>query len=65
MVGACSTHGEMRNAYKILVRKLDGQSPLWRPRRGWEDNIKMDLKQGVKVWTAFIWLIMATCGGIL
>jgi hypothetical protein len=25
----------------------------------------MDLKQGVKVWTAFIWLIMATCGGIL
>jgi hypothetical protein len=33
----------MRNAYKILVRKLEGKRPLGRPRRRWENNIKMDL----------------------
>jgi hypothetical protein len=32
--------GEKRNAYRILVRK-----PLGRPRRRWEDNIKMDLRE--------------------
>jgi hypothetical protein len=35
---------EMRNAYKILVGNPEGKRPLRRPRRGWEDNIKMDLK---------------------
>jgi hypothetical protein len=28
--------GEMRNAYKILVRKLEGKRPLGRPRHRWE-----------------------------
>jgi hypothetical protein len=40
---ACSTHGEERNAYMILMGKLEGKSPLGRPGRRWEDNIKMDL----------------------
>jgi hypothetical protein len=31
--------GEMRNAYKILVRKPGGKRPLRRPRCRWEDNI--------------------------
>jgi hypothetical protein len=35
--------GEMRNAYRILVGKPEGKGPLGRPRRGWVDNIKMDL----------------------
>jgi hypothetical protein len=35
--------GEMRGAYSILVWKPEGRSPLGRPRRRWEDNIKMDL----------------------
>jgi hypothetical protein len=35
--------GEKRNAYRLLVGKPEGKSPLGRPRRGWEDNIKMDL----------------------
>jgi hypothetical protein len=38
MVGACSMHGEMRNAYKILVGKPEGKTPRARPRRRWEDN---------------------------
>jgi hypothetical protein len=29
---ACSTNGEMRNAYRILVGKLEGKRPLGRPR---------------------------------
>jgi hypothetical protein len=37
--------GEKRNAYRILVRKPEGKRPLGRPRRRWEDNIKMDLRE--------------------
>ena len=33
-----------RNAYRILVGKPEGKRPLGRPRRRWEDNIKMDLR---------------------
>jgi hypothetical protein len=34
----------MRDAYNILVGKAKGKRPLGRPRRRWEENIKMDLK---------------------
>jgi hypothetical protein len=37
--------GEKRNAYRILVGKLEGNRPLGRPRRRWEDNIKRDLRE--------------------
>jgi len=37
--GACSIHGEMQNAYKILVGKPKEGRPLGRPRCIWEDNI--------------------------
>jgi hypothetical protein len=37
--------GEMRNAYIILVGKLKGKRPLVKPRRKWEDNIGMDLRE--------------------
>jgi hypothetical protein len=36
--------GETRNAYRILVGKPEEKRPLGRPRRGWVDNIKMDLR---------------------
>jgi hypothetical protein len=36
---------EMRNAYKILVGKPEGKRPRGRPRRRWEDNIIMDLRE--------------------
>jgi hypothetical protein len=35
--------GEVRGAYNILVGRPEGRRPLGRPRRRWEDNIKMDL----------------------
>jgi hypothetical protein len=37
--------GEMRNVYKILVRKREGTRPLGRPRHRWEDDIRMDLRE--------------------
>jgi hypothetical protein len=37
--------GEKRNAYRILVGKLEGKRPLGRPRRRWVDNIKMDIRE--------------------
>jgi hypothetical protein len=36
--------GEKRGAYRILVGRPKGRRQLWRPRRRWEDNIKMDFK---------------------
>jgi hypothetical protein len=43
MGGACSTNEENRNAYRLLVEKPEGKRLLGRPRRRWEDNIRMDL----------------------
>jgi hypothetical protein len=37
--------GEGRNVYRVLVRKPEGKRPLGRPRRRWEDGIKMDLRE--------------------
>ena len=34
-----------RNAYRVLVGKPEGKRPLGRPRRRWEVNIKMDLRE--------------------
>jgi hypothetical protein len=41
----CSTNGEKRNAYMILVGKPEGKRPLGRPRRRWVDNIKWFLER--------------------
>ncbi|KAJ4445713.1 hypothetical protein ANN_12398 [Periplaneta americana] len=43
--GHVARMGESRNAYRVLVRRLEGKRPLGRPRRRWEDNIKMDLRE--------------------
>jgi hypothetical protein len=37
--------GEVRGAYNILVGRPEGKRTLGRPRRRWEDNIKMDLRK--------------------
>jgi hypothetical protein len=53
MGGACNTKGEKRNAYKLLVGEPEGKRPLGRPRRGWLDNIRMDLVEaGWSDWSA-------------
>ena len=36
---------EGRGMHKVLVRKPEGKRPLERPRRKWEDNIKMDRQE--------------------
>jgi hypothetical protein len=47
--GHVARMGEVRGAYSILVGKPEGRRPLGRPRRRWEDNIKMDLRE-IGVW---------------
>ena len=37
--------GERRGVYRILVGKSEGKRPLGRPRRIWDDNIKIDLQE--------------------
>jgi hypothetical protein len=37
--------GEGRGVYRVLVGRPEGKRPLGKPRRGWEDNIKMDLRE--------------------
>jgi hypothetical protein len=49
--------GEGRVAYRILVGKPERRRPLGRPRRRWEDNIKMDLQQ--VGWGGMDWIDMA------
>jgi hypothetical protein len=57
MVTACSTHGKKRNAYRILVEKPERKRPLGRPRRRWEVNIKMDLRE--IGWGGMDWIDLA------
>jgi hypothetical protein len=42
---ACSTQAEERKVYKVLVGKPEGKRPLARPRRRWQDEIRMDLRE--------------------
>ena len=51
MGGACGAN--WGGVDRVLVRKPEGKRPLWRPRRRWEDNIKMDLQEvgdGCEEW---------------
>jgi hypothetical protein len=43
--GHVACMGEGRNAYRILAGRPEGRKPLGRPRRRWEDNIKVDLQE--------------------
>jgi hypothetical protein len=45
LAGHVAQTGEKRNAYSILVGKPEGKRSLGRPRRRWEDNIKMDHRE--------------------
>jgi hypothetical protein len=58
--------GEGRGVYRVLVGKPEGRRPLGRPRRRWEDNVKMDLQEvGCGVWSGSSWLRIGTGGGHL
>jgi hypothetical protein len=56
--------GEGRNVYKVLVGKTEGKGPLERPRRRWENGIKMDLREiGLGMWSGFTWLRIGNVAG--
>jgi hypothetical protein len=57
MGGPCSTNGEKRNAYRLLVGKPEGKRQLGRPRHRWVDNIRMDL--GEMGWGDVDWIGLA------
>jgi hypothetical protein len=58
--------GEERKVCKVLVEKPEGKRPLGRPRRRWEDGIRMDLTEiGWGVWIGLDWLRIWTGGGLL
>jgi hypothetical protein len=66
MGGACSTYGEKRNVYRLLVGMSDGRRPLRKPRRRRVDNIRMDLGEvGWGVWTGLVWLRIGTSRELL
>jgi hypothetical protein len=49
--------GERRGAYRALVGKPEGRRPLGSPRRRWEDNIKVDLRE--VGWGGMDWINLA------
>jgi hypothetical protein len=66
MCRACSTNGEKRHAYRILVGKPEGKRSLGRPRRRWVDNIKPGLSE--IGWDGIDWIDLAQdriSGGLL
>jgi hypothetical protein len=58
--GHVARTGGKRGAYRILVGRPEGSRSLGRPRRRWEDNIKMD-----GAWSGLSWLGIRTRGGLL
>jgi hypothetical protein len=49
--------GERRGVYKILVRRYEGRRALGRPRRRWDDSIKMGLRE--VGWEVIDWIELA------
>jgi hypothetical protein len=57
--------GERRGAYRVWWGKLMKRKVLGRPRRRWEDNIKMDLREvECGACTGSIWLRIEADGGL-
>jgi hypothetical protein len=55
--------GEERGMHRVLVGKPERKRSLGRPRRRWEDNIKMDLQEvGGVVGTVWSWIMIGTGG---
>ena len=64
--GHVARMGKGRGVHGVLVGKPEGKRPFGRPRRRWEDNIKMDLQEvGCGGWTGSSWLRIGTGGGHL
>jgi hypothetical protein len=64
MGGTCSTNGEERGVYRVLLGKPEEKTPPGRLTRRWEHNIRMDLQEvGFGVWTELGRLRIETGGG--
>ena len=63
--GHVARMGEGRVVHRVLVGKPEGKRPLGRPRRRWEDNIKMDLQEVGGVDIGCSWVRIGTGGGHL
>ena len=60
---ACSAYGIGVGVYRLLVGKSEGKRKLGRPRRRWEDNIKIIFRKwDVGVWNGSGWLRIGTDG---
>jgi hypothetical protein len=65
-VGHVAGMREGRNLHRVLVGKSEGERPLGRPRRRWENGIKLDFGEIVwGVWSGFTWLRRVIVGGLL
>jgi hypothetical protein len=62
MGGVCSTEGERRGVYRVVMGKPEGKRPLGRPRHRLEGNIQMDLQDASGAGTGLIWLRIGTGG---
>jgi hypothetical protein len=58
--------GEEKKLCKVLVGNPKGKRPLGRPRRRWEDGIRMEIREiGGWMWIGFYWLRIGTDGELL
>jgi len=58
--------GDRRGVFSVLVGKPEGKRPLGRPRRRWEDSVKMDLQEvWCGIWTGSSWLRIGAGAGHL
>jgi hypothetical protein len=55
--GLVARMGEERNVYRVLMGKPEGKRPLGRPRRRWEDEFSMDLRE--IGWGSVDWIQLA------
>jgi hypothetical protein len=63
--GHVARTGEGRSVYRVLVGRPEGKRPLGRPRRRWDNNIKMDLREIGMGRTGFNWLRIGSSGGLV
>jgi hypothetical protein len=63
LAGHIACMGAGRGVYRVLVGKPERKRLVGRPRRGWEDNIKMNLQEvGCGLWTGYCWVRIETGG---
>jgi hypothetical protein len=66
LTGHIARIGKGRDVYRVLVGKPEGNRPLGKLKRRWDDNIKMDIQEvGFRVCTGLGWLGTKTGGGHL